>query len=756
MFGSEEYGSFTCSNFNDVFGFFISGPGYVVPKNIALIPGTAIPVCINSVNCGPTGGNTPALCNAITGPGSPYCPYYVNNSTGVTINYYGMTTTLTAIAAVTPCDTYHLKIGVADASDDVLDSGVFIEAGSLTSTGIHVSPQGINPLDTGFTAQYCIRGCNPGKFTFKRTGNLADSLTIHYLIGGTAVNGFDYATIADSIIMMPTDSTYILYINGLVVPPAGPKTVELYILGPYSCGGVPIIIDSAALTIYDSFYVHINTSDTVICTGQDVFINTSGAPHLVYLWSPSGTLDNDTLLSPTASPTITTTYTVSAIFPGAGCHASHATITINVVVPPTLSVGPPIQKTCMNVPLQLGVSDLPTGIAYVYSWSPTTYLNNATIANPVVTPGVAGDFEYYVTSAPPAPVVNCSSTDSFLLHVLPNDFTLFNQDTGVCFPPGTYQMRVDGDTEFTYHWSPAVGVSNMYITEPLISPPGTGKYFITASYPGCPDMVHSIAFSVEHPQVFIPLKDTTFCITLPISIPEIVTPADSPYTLKWTPGTNLSDSTIINPSFYSKVPGDYKYILTVTSGLGCWSADSVTYHSVAPIHISTSPDQVVIRYGDHIQLNAQNLTGSPLTYVWLPDDGTLDNPNINNPVAAPQVTTTYVAIAQNEWGCRDSAEVTVNVDFNMSECIPSAFTPNGDGLNDVFRLCNMKYQRLIEFSVFNRWGQMVFHNTTDPKKGWDGTFNGTPQDIGVYNYLIILSRPDGTNITYKGEVTLIR
>ena len=92
----------------------------------------------------------------------------------------------------------------------------------------------------------------------------------------------------------------------------------------------------------------------------------------------------------------------------------------------------------------------------------------------------------------------------------------------------------------------------------------------------------------------------------------------------------------------------------------------------------------------------------------------------------------------------------------MSECIPSAFTPNGDGLNDVFRLCNMMYQRLIEFSVFNRWGQMVFHNTTDPKKGWDGTFNGTPQDIGVYNYLIILSRPDGTNITYKGEVTLIR
>jgi hypothetical protein len=90
VFGSEEYTNFTCTAYNDVFAFFISGPGYAGPTNIALIPGTAIPVCINSVNC-----STGAPCTALVGPGSPYCSYYINNTAGTTIVYDGLTTTLT-------------------------------------------------------------------------------------------------------------------------------------------------------------------------------------------------------------------------------------------------------------------------------------------------------------------------------------------------------------------------------------------------------------------------------------------------------------------------------------------------------------------------------------------------------------------------------------------------------------------------------------------------------------------------------------
>ena len=753
IFGSEEYHGFTCSSFNDVFGFFISGPGFATPTNVALIPGTTIPVCINSVNCGMYLGGPLSTCTAM-GPGCPFCAYYVDNLTGTTITYDGLTTTLTAIAAVTPCDTYHLKIGIADGTDDIWDSGVFLKAGSLTSTGIHVASSGVNPLDTGFVAQYCVRGCNPGKFIFNRTGNLTDSLTIHFVIGGTAINGFDYTTIADSLTIPAHDSTDTVFIHGLTIPSSGPQTVELYILAPYTCGGLPVIIDSAALTIYDSFYVHINTpNDTAICLGKHVHINTTGASTLTYTWSPSASLDNPALLNPTATPVVTTTYTVAAVIAGAGCAPSHAYITIDVYQPPVLNVGPLVQSTCLGVALQLGVTASPT-VPYTYSWTPATYLDNAAIANPVVTPGVVADAEYYVTVSPP--VTGCSTTDSFLLHVLPNDFSLFNLDTGICYPPSAYQVRASGDSEFTYHWSPVFGVSNPNILTPIISPQNTTKYIVTGKYPGCPDMVHAVQYSIEHPQVNIITSDTTFCIGLPVPIPVAITPADSPFTFTWSPTANLSDSTTTAPSFFTNNPGAYKYYLTIQSGLGCTSMDSVTMNPAPPLHIGASPGSTIIKYGDHLQLNTINLSAYKLNYYWTPNDGSLDNPNINNPIATPLVPTIYIVKAMNEWGCSDTASVPVDIDFTFVNCLPSGFTPNNDGRNDIFRLCNIHNQRLVEFSVYNRWGQLVYHNTSNPTQGWDGTFNGAPQDMGVYNYMVIIAQPDGTNKTYKGEVTLLR
>lgn len=87
--------------------------------------------------------------------------------------------------------------------------------------------------------------------------------------------------------------------------------------------------------------------------------------------------------------------------------------------------------------------------------------------------------------------------------------------------------------------------------------------------------------------------------------------------------------------------------------------------------------------------------------------------------------------------------------------IPNAFSPNGDGNNDIFRILNITNQTLIEFKIFNRWGTFVFE-TTDPKKGWDGKYKGEEQPIGVYGYIIRIVYPEGVENTYKGTVTLIR
>jgi hypothetical protein len=129
VFGSEEYNEYVQSQFNDVFAFFITGPGIIGSQNLALIPGTNIPVAINNVNNGYSVPNVPA-----TGP-CTNCAYYQDNTLGtLTTQYDGLTTVLMAIATnLQPGETYHLKIAIADVSDHVYDSGVIIEAGSFTT-----------------------------------------------------------------------------------------------------------------------------------------------------------------------------------------------------------------------------------------------------------------------------------------------------------------------------------------------------------------------------------------------------------------------------------------------------------------------------------------------------------------------------------------------------------------------------------------------------------------------------------------------
>ncbi len=759
IFGSEEYNGFTCTGFNDPFAFFISGPGYATPTNIALVPGTNIPVCINSINCGGGLGGPISTCNAM-GPGAPFCAYYINNIGGTLISYDGITTKLTAIAAVTPCDTYHLKLGVADITDGIYDSGVFLEAGSLTSTALSIAPTGMNPADTVAGSQYCVRGCLPAKFTFKRQGSMINPLTIHYLIGGTAVNGFDYTFIPDSVTIPASDSDAVVWIYGLVVPPTGPKTVKIFILAPYTCGGAPVVIDSAMVTIIDSFVLKINTSDTAICQGQYVSISATGDTLLNYTWSPAGSLSSSTILNPTASPTVSTTYTVTGTFSGGGCLPVRDVIKIDVYEKPVVDAGPDIQITCQSTPLQLNVNALPGGVTYTYLWNPTTDLNNPAIYNPIFTPGDSIDRWQYVTVS--APVPGCSTIDTIFLHVLPNDFAIISPDTGICAPTGIFQVRVLGDTEFSYRWQQTIGVSDPNIMEPTINPPYppfSTTYTLTASYPKCPDIKHTINYRVYDPQVNILTSDTIVCIGLPMPVGVAVTPPNDGFSYVWTPTVHfLEGGDSLQPHFFTQTPGTYKYEIRINSTdvTTCTDLDSITIVVAPPVKIAINPPFATIPYGSSIQLNAIRLSPDHLFYTWIPNDGSLDNPNISNPMAKPLDSTTYKVYGINEWGCRDSAITTIDVDIDMTEFIPTAFTPNGDGLNDLFRIRGLKHQRIVDFKIYNRWGEMVYDFKTGDSQGWDGTMNGVPADLGVYNYSIILAKPGQIDKIYKGNVTLVR
>jgi len=99
--------------------------------------------------------------------------------------------------------------------------------------------------------------------------------------------------------------------------------------------------------------------------------------------------------------------------------------------------------------------------------------------------------------------------------------------------------------------------------------------------------------------------------------------------------------------------------------------------------------------------------------------------------------------------------VLINVDFRSKANMPNAFSPNGDGNNDVFKIANREFEKMTEFKVFNRWGQLVYDGN-DPDKGWDGTFKGQPAPMDTYHYIIRLIYPDATEKVFKGDVLLLR
>jgi len=206
VFASEEYPEYVCSEYNDVFGFFISGPGINGPfsnnaRNIALVPETNLPVAINNVNSGVVGSNGAGI-NCTPPNGSlAYSQYYNNNNGSPNRPVYdGFTDVFTAEAVVFPCSTYTIKLVICDVVDGLFDSGVFLEAKSFGTGTLDVEVATVS-LD-GAVAE----GCTEGRLAFSLPAPAESDYPLEYRILGTAENGVDYAYIPPDLFIPAGDS----------------------------------------------------------------------------------------------------------------------------------------------------------------------------------------------------------------------------------------------------------------------------------------------------------------------------------------------------------------------------------------------------------------------------------------------------------------------------------------------------------------------------------------------------------------------
>jgi len=223
----------------------------------------------------------------------------------------------------------------------------------------------------------------------------------------------------------------------------------------------------------------------------------------------------------------------------------------------------------------------------------------------------------------------------------------------------------------------------------------------------------------------------------------------------WDPAIYLDDPARPDP-VVNKPDHSITYRLTVTDAKGCQSLQPavVTVTVTPPPRLFAGNDTSILA-GQSLVLHAADINNDGFDrWTWSPA-AWLDNAHLQDPFARPLESVTYTVTAGTAAGCEGKATIAVKV-FSVSDIfVPNAFTPNGDGLNDVLKAKPMGIKDFLYFAIFNRWGQRIFF-TTDPNTGWRGDVNGQPQSAGAFIWMAGGVDYKGDPIHRQGTVLLIR
>lgn len=287
VFASEEYCEYVGSEFNDAFGFFVSGSsingtGYNNSVNIAKIPERNDVVSINNVN---HNKNSNFFVDNLTERDALDCGIFAAPYSLQFIEFDGFTTRLQAFIQVVPCETYRLRLVVGDVSDDVLDSGVFLEGNSFSSTGLaRVDAEVIGAEDN-----VVYEDCLEGRFVISRNkfSNPDEPLPIKYQISGGASNGVDYRALSGETVIPARQRQVFLPLD--VIPDSLEESTESVkiVIETITCDCVKK--DTAVLLIEDSKEdIDLFFSDPLVCAGQEFTLGPTilnPVKPLSYKWS---------------------------------------------------------------------------------------------------------------------------------------------------------------------------------------------------------------------------------------------------------------------------------------------------------------------------------------------------------------------------------------------------------------------------------------------------------------------------------------
>jgi len=702
VFASEEYPEWVGSAFNDVFGFFVTGPGVATNQNIAVLPGTSTPVGINFVNNG----------NANAGP-CVNCSYYISN--GGTQNVFdAYTTVLTAtVSGLTPCETYHIKIAICDTQDWSFDSAVFLAANSFTAgEAIDITAEVPNS-NTGGADAY--EACQQGFFTFTRdpNGDLSQPLVLNLNVSGTAISGTDYIPLPTTVTIPAGESSVqipVTAIGDLIVEGYESVTVALNNF-LCNCTTPP----PATLNIYDSaeIFEAFSSSDITICPGDDVLIAViaSGSPFVpyTYQWSNGGAFP-----AIFVAPTTTTTYTVT-ITDGCG-RTTTEPVTVTVVnQAPDASITAPASVCATDAPMLLN-ANTDGGI-----WSGPGVNVNSGLFDPAVAAALGQNpitVTYSINNS-------CGSDqDQVQIYIYSAGDPVISAPPPLCAEPNNTVMLTTDKPGGVWSGEGIVGGTNTtgQFDPQLAQSTGTPPYTVTYTLTGNCGGTATANVSVN-PQPTATLSgNITVCSSSSPANLNIALSGVAPFIVVYAiDGINQPAINIATSPYALAVSQAATYTITsVIDANGCTNTGNgigtLQYINIA-LNATTTPPVCVGSSNGEINLSVTGNATAPLTYAW-------SNAAIGNtPNAMGLNAGVYSATVTDQNGCT----ATISTTLDNPPPLDALATPNS--------VCSNTNSGTIDIAMSNGaapftyvWSNAAIGNTPNAINLGAGTYNTTITD----------------------------
>lgn len=735
VFASEEYNDYTNGGVNDAFGFFLTGPnplgGNYTDYNVALIPGTTVPVSINTVNNGYSAGCSTGPCE--------YCQYFIDNiCTPSNIAPDAFTTLLTAIAPVVPCSTYTIKLGLADGGDSAFDSWVFLEENSFSTGAVTISPNYNYTSANNDTLIY--EGCSDVTLEFVKDGVSGTFDTITVAISGTATNGVDYTTIGGNplptqVVFAPGQTVVVL-----VLTPEqdalteGTETVTLTVTNITACGDT--LVSEVTFSITDVLPMDINAGpDRLICPGvEQTFtpVITGGVPpyqQTYWFFNTPANILGTALTNYVPQNSGMYIYTATN-----GCNA--AEVVFDTVI---VTIGPPQFSLFLDVDSVgcFGTSDGAVNLSVVgqtppfsYQWMP------GNITTEDLASLDAGTYTINVTDA-----FGCE-VDTTITVYEPANIPINITDKFVC-AGDLLNINPNPIAGVSYTWSPPQYFNNPNSNTPILSGPNPGPGLDTISLsvigtsPGACGQDNFIIYITPLPAVSLydlGFDTTGLCPGDTIILENDANTAGFPTVTGtlWSTGASSPTLTVTTPG---------TYWLEHTNNAGCKFRDSLLIQPVMPPSV----------YTDSVRYICGNQTIPLYAVGYAPTDGLVWSTGAVTDTIFVNTPGTYTLVVSNFCASDTVSTQVVQIPTVTPEALPNVFTPNGDGVNDIYDTENLfYYSQIFNVQVFNRWGAKIY-DTDDKGINWN------PKNIsdGVYFMAIIYTDCNNEQQKLAHTVTVV-